>query len=559
MNTMNEDKDIEVLKALPALQKIWNTPSLSEYFTQTVAPLAEMEDMPEKRHLTKAIAEETERLHGKETAEGVKAQLSSFPVVETGTHLAFLRDYDTPKKDDLRSRLNQNVLISSALMRDAGQKYHIGVYGSNVSMNHPCGGGFFQLGNDIFPVMPTRQVQQVCLYNGSAIDKKFFNTSLPLVAKLRMLKSVLEEEVPKQTDTIQREALKKLQRITDSLLAPVADSKTAYSDVEKQFNNLNPNNREMIKRSMLAYSAHAYKKYGITFSDVDQQYAELSKVFDRTDLNLPDQVALVQSKDINKALEGTDVQHLSVDGVEVARKFLISALEDKESLWYKTFSNSDNFKKLHQSFIGIRGSWKAEESPFDFVGNHKGYSKTRSLPLEAMDHKPETLIPLLKEKKVIPSCSMIMLVFQSAGMMAHGGFFQTTYAEKVKNQFKNYLNDIGEQRRAEQVGKLPVDMALLSLAVANDRNGNPMKLSEISRMSSEKRKELLDSIPSYPSCRAVSNALPTLRKYLSETAPGYVEKEASGTRTPRLICPAQDRLDRLVNAMKHYRELERAV
>jgi|GEM_PF-3859351 len=561
MNIRTEDKDIEVLKALPALQKIWNTPTLSEYFTQTVAPLGEIEDMPEKKHLIRAIAEETERLHGKETAEGVRSQLSSFPVVETGTHLAFLRDYDTPKKDDLRSRLNQNVLISSALMRDVGQKYHIGVYGSNVSMNHPCGGGFFQLGNDIFPVMPTRNVQQVCLYNGSAVDKKFFNSSLPLVAKLRMLKDVLGDEIPKQTDAVQRESLKKVHRITESLLAPVADGKTAYADVEKQYNNLNPNNREFIKKAMLTFSAVAYKKYGITFSDVDRQYDELSNVFDRTDLNLPDEVALVQTQNINKALEGSDIKHLSVDGVEVARKFLISALEDKESLWYKTFSNSDNFKKMHQSFIGIRGSWKAEESPFDFVGNYKGYSKTRSLSLEAMDHKPETLIPLLKEKKIIPSCSMIMLVFQSAGMLAHGGFFQTTYAEKVKNQFKNYLNDIGEQKRAEQVEKLPVDMALLSLAVANDRSGKPMKLSEISRMSPDRKRELLDSIPSYPSCRAVSNALPTLRNYLSETAPGYVEREASvsGNKQPRLICPAQERLDNLVKTLKNYRELGRAV
>ena len=528
--------DMEVLKALPVLQKIWNAPTLSDYFRETIIPLAKTEVVPEKKLLIEAISQETERLYGKETAADVSKQIANFPVIETGTHLAFLRDYDSTKKDDLRSRLNQNVLISSALMRHAGQKYHIGVYGSDVSLSHPCGGGFFQLGDDIFPVTSPRQIGQSCLYEAPAIEKSYFNESLPLTAKLKMLREVLTDEVIDKEQSPHKEMLIKARKVTNNLLNPVNDGKTNYADVEKQYRFLNVNNQTLLKTTMLALSTEAYKRYGYTFSDVDRQYRELSEVFSRQDLKLPDEVALVQTKTINKALEGTGIKHISTDAVEVVRKFLISALEDKNSLWYKTFSDSEKFKKMHRAFIGIRGSWKEGESPFDYVGHNKGFSKCVSLPLEAMDHKPETLLPLLKEKKIVPSCSLIVLAFQSAGIMAHGGFFQTTYADKIKKQFQTFLHETGEEKRAENLQKLPVDMALLSLAVANDTTGKPMKLSEITRMSADARRALMDKIPDYPSCRAVTNALPVLKSYLASTAPGYVETEAAHSEPPHLVC-----------------------
>jgi hypothetical protein len=190
---------------------------------------------------------------------------------------------------------------------------------------------------------------------------------------------------------------------------------------------------------------------------------------------------------------------------------------------------------MHQSFIGIRGSWKANESVFDYVARDKGFSKTKTLPVEALDHKPETLLPLLKDRKIIPSSALLILLFQSASVMAHGGFFQTTYADKIKKRFVNYLNDIGEVKRSEQLQKLPVDMALLSLAVLKDKTGQLMKLSDISRIQEDKRKQVINEIPTYPSHQAVSNALPVLGKYLDATAPGYVESEARYADVPQLI------------------------
>ena len=534
--------DAEILRALPVLQKIWNTYTLSDYFQETLAPLSQIESIPERKMMIGAMSEEIERLYGKETARDVCEQLEIFPVVETGTHLAFLRDYDSPKKDDLRSRLNQNVLISSALMRHMGYKYHVGIYGSNVSLNHPCSGGYFQLGDDIFPVTQPRQIGQVCLYDAPGIARVHFNESLPLVAKLNMLQEVLTDEYIAKTQTPRKEMLMKTKKIIHSLLAPVSNGKMNYNAVEKQYVSLNANNQSFVRAALLLLSAEAYKKYGYTFSDVDKQYQELSEVFNRQDLKLPDQVALIQAKTINKSLEGADITHISIDAVEVARKFLIASLENKDSLWYYIFRNPENFEKMHQTFIGIRGSWKANESPFDYVGRENGFAKGISLPLDAIDHQPETLLPLLKEKKIMPSSALMVLIFQSASMMAHGGFFQTTYADKIKKRFSELLQSMGETKRANQLQKLPVDMALLSLGVVNDTSGNPMKLSEISRMSEDKRKALMDMIPMYPSCRAVKNALPVLRKYLDLTAPGYIQTEAANAETPQLICPHDNRL-----------------
>ena len=528
--------DMEILKALPVLQKIWNTPTLSDYFQKTIAPLSKAEFSSEKETILQVMSDEMERLYGKETADDVCKQVANFPVVETGTHLAFLRDYDTPQKDDLRSRLNQNVLISSALMRHMGQKYHVGVYGSNVTLNHPCGGGFFQLGDEIFPVTLLGQIGQVCLYEAPGMEKKHFNDSLPLTAKLKMLDEVLTNEIIDRTPTPRKEMLMKTKKVLASLLAPINNGKANYETVAKMYHSLNANNQNFIKSAIISLSAEAYKKYGYTFSDIDKQYSELQAIFERQDLKLPDQVALVQSKTINKALDGTGIRHVSIDAVEVVRQFFISELENKNSLWYKIFSNPESFKKMHQTFIGIRGSWKENESPFDYVVKNRGFSKCISLPLQTFEHKPETLLPLLKDKKILPSSALIVLAFQSSEIMAHGGFFQTTYADKIKKRFVGFLQDIGETKRANQLQKLPVDMALLSLAVINDKSGQPMKLSEISRMSEEKRKELMDIIPRYPSCRAVTNALPVLKKYLDSTAPGYIETEATHAENPHLIC-----------------------
>ena len=61
--------DMEVLKALPVLQKIWNFPTLSDYFDHTIAPLKQTENTIEKKMIVDIIAEEAERLYGKDESK----------------------------------------------------------------------------------------------------------------------------------------------------------------------------------------------------------------------------------------------------------------------------------------------------------------------------------------------------------------------------------------------------------------------------------------------------------------------------------------------------------
>ena len=87
------------------------------------------------------IYKEINRLYGKEIAEDAFKDLSQNPIVESGTHLGFPRDidnFDAEKngKPSLRSLLNQNMLISASFMKELGHKYHVGLYGSNVLLNH---------------------------------------------------------------------------------------------------------------------------------------------------------------------------------------------------------------------------------------------------------------------------------------------------------------------------------------------------------------------------------------------------------------------------------------
>ena len=112
-----------ILQALPALKKIYNSRSLHDYLRK------ELRDFNTQNHsfvetdiLIETIFENTKKLYGEAIAYDISNQLRTFPVMETGTHLAFLRDYDTPKKSETRSLLNQNILISAALMKATGQK-----------------------------------------------------------------------------------------------------------------------------------------------------------------------------------------------------------------------------------------------------------------------------------------------------------------------------------------------------------------------------------------------------------------------------------------------------
>lgn len=531
MTKKNEEEVIKeneiVLKALPVLQKIMNTETLAEYFNEALSSFYETQESRwEKEALEQAIASEVARLYGKEKAEEVFQQLQSKPIVETGTHLAFMRDYDNVARDELRARLNQNILISSAMMKHIGAKYHIGVYGSNVSLTHSCSGGYYQLGDEILPIEKNKIVQSSCLYKAPSMSEDYFNESILLWVKLKMLKDLIEIKERNVTDELEKSFLNNTLNILQNLVNYGAKKEKNKPSLIDQFNKTK--NKERILSALEYFNAECKRVFGKSFKEIDEEYKEYAQIFGRKELDLADQTALVQSNTINKALSETGIEHINVDCVEVCRKFLIQALETKNSLWHKIFDNPEIFDQFHQSFVGIRSAWKEGESPFNLVqrSKDKSYFKNVPLPLAAGSHDVESIKNALKNKEIIPSSALVVLIFQSAGILAHGGFFQTTYASKIKKQLSKFLRTINQTERAKMVDGMSVDIAFLSLAVAYDSTGKPMKLSEFTQKPTEARKRVIDAIPNYPSRKAVIKALTTLREYLNKTAPGYLEAEA---------------------------------
>ena len=519
-----QTKDFQnILQALPALKKIYNAHSLLDYLrTEIKSFRMQNKSFPETNILLETIHEATNHLYGNTIANEIVRQIKDFPVMETGTHLAFLRDHDTPKKDETRSLLNQNILISAALMKAAQQKYHIGFYGSNVSLVHPCGGGYYQLGDELFPVNAVKIVRKGVLYQSEKISNTYFNKDILLTAKLKMLNDVLKIAI--QEDNIPyRDKYIATQKIVSQVLQG-----TDSQHISIAYNNLKETKKALIQETFAPLNYLAKKSYGYTFNDIDTQYEELKSVFERNDLNaLSEQVALVQTQTINKTLQDTGVTHITIDGTDISRKFLIKALKNKNSVWHKIFSNPENFNKFQQELTGIRAAWKEGESPFVGVGNEKGITKFFNFSVDALSHDPNTLIDLLEKKKIVPSSALICLICQSANVLAHGGFFQSTYSLKMKKAFQRVLTAINEPMRAKTLEKMPVDFMLLSLgAVVSKETGKPLKLSEIGRLSTKTRTEIIDQIPKMSGASSVTNTIKILNQYLNETAPGYIEAEA---------------------------------
>lgn len=518
-----QPKDFQnILNALPALKKIYNTHSLLDYLrTEIKGFQMQSTSFVETDILLEIIHESINHLYGNTIANDVARQLKDFPVMETGTHLAFLRDYDTPKKDETRSLLNQNVLISAALMKASQQKYHIGFYGSNVSLVHPCGGGYFQLGDELFPVDAVKLIRKGVLYQSKKIPDAYFNEEILLTAKLKMLHDVIQIALQDENMPY-RDKYTATQKIISQVLQGSDAQHVAIA-----YNSLKETKKNLIQDAFSPLSYIAKKTYGYTFNDIDAQYEELKAVFERKDLNtLSEQVALVQTQTINNVLKDTGVTHISIDGTDISRKFLIKALKNKNSIWYKIFSNPEKFKKFQQELTGIRAAWKVGESPFVGVGNEKGISKFFNFSLDALPHDPNTLIDMLEKKKIVPSSALICLICQSANVLAHGGFFQSTYSLKMKKAFQRVLTAINEPMRSKTLEKMPVDFMLLSLgAVVSKETKKPLKLSEIARLSTKARTEIVDQIPKISGANSVANTIKILNQYLNETAPGYIEEE----------------------------------
>lgn len=521
--TLNTLELKNLLTALPALKKIYNAGTLLDYFQKEISDflLQTNKQTPDTSILLETIYEEVTRLYDKNIAKDVVEQLTYLPIMETGTHLAFLRDYDSPKKDETRSLLNQNILISGALMKKAGAKYHIGFYGSNVSLIHPCGGGYYQLGDTLFPVSNNNKIRKNILYQTDRISNEYFNETVLISAKLNLLDKTLDT-ILKQKDCPHKEKYEVAKKIVTHLTA-ANDLKT----LQTSYASLKQGKKQLIEETLKELNGVTKKISGLSFDDVDEEYQSLKAVFERDDLKtLSDQTAIYQTATLNRIFKNTGILHLTVDGTDISRKFLIKALQDENSLWSKIFSNPQTFNQFQKALSGIRAAWKEDESPFIGTIKEKGLTKSFPVKLEKLSHDKETLIELLKSKQIAPSSAMTCLITQSANILAHGGFFQSTYAEKMKQAFQGFLTQINEQSLTKKLDHMPVDLMFLSLGViAETKTKKPLKLSEISKLPSDRLAHIIQAIPHIGAAKSVLATAGILNTYLNETAPGYIEGE----------------------------------
>lgn len=506
-------------RAIPALKTLLAYPTLGAYFGDKTKDLPQRVFGTDRDLFLSVIGEEVARLYqDSDLADQVVAQLKEFPVLENGTHLSFFKTHDTPDGDDLRARLGQNIVISAGVCKAQGYPLHIGAYASNASLRKSSSAGYFQLGKRLFPIAKNSIFQNSFLLGLGPISKEYFNETVCLIAKLDLLGRYL---ATKEAVTPEEEITRKT---VQDLLCPLSGKNPTYAGVENAYKNYNKKKIQALEAAFVQYQPLVKEKYGVGFVEIEQSYHELAPIFERDDLTLADQTALIQSKQINGLLEGTGITHVEIDSARVAQLFLKKALQNPDSFWYHLFSNAQDFSRFQQALSGLRSGWEETESPFNqftYDPKKKAYG-IRRLPLAAFPHTPEATLDALEKQEIIPSCVLTVLLFQSAGLVAHGGYFQSSYATTALSRFQNFLKESGAESQAQALSHLPVDLIFLSLGTEVDAKGRPLTLPEIARLPLAERQGILNRVATYSPVQALNNTAPILNLYLDENAPGYL-------------------------------------
>ncbi len=524
--TKLNDLEQEVLEAIPALREVYDAPTLKSYFTNGLNRLAQCRPTKEFEILLRVITQEVKRVYGAETAAGVYAQLRRIPVAETGTHLSFIRDFEDAKGCEDRPLLAQNILISAALSASVGAKYHIGLYSSCCKLTNPCSGGYYQLGTSVYPVTTSRKLKSSELYLTEGISEQFFNETILFGEKLKMLYGLAPYRCG----------------FCEAMLVPL--QKAQYDNFQKAIDRLSTKLHEQIKKMFIEFEDKAREVYGFGFTDVDKQYDELKTVFGRSDLSLAEQVTLIQTADIQKALPKDGIRHLTIDAARVITRFFEKCMRDKDTVWYQIFADDEKRQAFCAAFHGVRSAWKEGESPFDRSETKDGFGRVSARSMDTVSHTPEQIAADLAEQKIFPGTALVVLGFYSASFLAHGGFFQSNYGKEAQGRFVNYLKQNGFERHAAAVEPLPAELILLSLAGAvkkeEDGTTRPLKLTEIMRLPETSKDWIFKSLPYLSGRETFENAATVLRRYLDKTAPGYVTANAQKARalsTPTPFMP----------------------
>ena len=490
-----------LLNSIPGLGDVYKSATLGDYYRLKTNGIAGFQSL-EKDLMKDVIVREILRVFGSNAAALAKAELDRSPVLETGTHLGFINDTDVGHKTgDLRSRLNQNILISAALAKDSGAKVHLGLYGSNVSMSHPMSGGAFQIGDFVFPANRPAAINSATLYATDKISDEYFNDSLLLAAKLKQLRKMTPDNGF-------------LQEKLTFLLAPLDKLSTNYKGVQVNYDSMNAGKRAAVDKAL--------EQYNLEY--LDHEYQHLKNIFaSPLAENMADQVTLAQADSINRLLDGTGITHYQVDCTKVSIEFFARALETPGSFWNEIFADPDSFKIFHTCLSGIRAGWAHDESPFMAVHRKNGIGSMRKMGVDEIELSPQNLVRHLRDGKIAPGTCLQVLAGLSAGIMEHGGFFQSSYAAEVNIYFRIYLAMVDKTDLCDMVRKINSDMILLSLGAIAGQDRQLLKPGDIMKMPN--RVNFINNIPNIPGRVAVELGADNVVEYLDIMAPGFLNKD----------------------------------
>lgn len=493
-----------------------------------------------------AFDEEVRRLHDEDISDLTTQQLKFFPIVETGTHIGFLRDEDAPNMGDLRTQLSQNILISGAVVSHSKLPLHIGLYSSNNTLKKGMSGGYFQIGQELFPI--SKGVNNGFLYGSPGVSDAYFNENVLLLAKLKLLEGVLPDILNERLELLVpllsseiRESItevqgmpkevisKKLELLGGAIEESMCDKELSeeefkavndFCSIRKVYKNHLPNLSSTLFRQLeerkkeirldknLLHpcltvldlcSKDMKEKTGIGLEEIDQEFKMYKSVFERKDLSLADQVLLIQEKQINQVFEGTGIQHVSVDVVQVVKKMLLKSFKDKKGFWYRIFSDEKKFSSFQQALSETKSGWTKEHSPFVLVKKDKGTSRLVPILKEKIpSHRPEDLIEGLEKDIIIPSTGLMLLVLQSVGLTMYGGVMQADTLTQISKKFSGFLVDIGENIMKKKVDDSPSHMMMLGLIAVEEEKDRPLKMRKIASQPLNVRKGFMEKIPYMP-------------------------------------------------------------
>ena len=186
-----------------------------------------------------------------------------------------------------------------------------------------------------------------------------------------------------------------------------------------------------------------------------------SKVFKAK--NFSDQACLL-SKNLWEDIfpKSPKLVYLSLEEIvsEVLQKII---LKNSKNFLYKIFFLQT--KKLHETFLGMKGCFSDNSGSFLFWGlDQKGHR----VGLKVLDgylvgenftlmFEAKSISRALKQKQIYPSTLTCFLVMLYSGLNCIGGFNQTSWLTEIKEKFILLLNSIGETKYAKKIANVPTE------------------------------------------------------------------------------------------------------